>query len=33
MHTPADEEGPAETIELRNCQCGSTISIVLAPHD
>lgn len=29
VHTPADDEGPAETIELRNCACGSTISVLV----
>lgn len=24
---PADSEGPAETIELRNCYCNSTIAV------
>jgi hypothetical protein len=27
--TPEDEEGPAETLELRNCECGSTITIIV----
>jgi hypothetical protein len=27
----ADETGPAETLELRNCGCGSTLAIPLAP--
>lgn len=25
--TPEDDEGPAVTLELRNCPCGSTIAI------
>lgn len=25
--TPEDDDGPAETLELRNCPCGSTISV------
>lgn len=28
-HMPADETGPAETLELRNCSCHSTIARVL----
>ena len=24
--TPADEYGPDELLELRNCQCGSTLA-------
>lgn len=26
QHTEADEEGPAQTFELRNCTCGSTLA-------
>lgn len=29
-HVPADETGPEERLELRNCPCGSTISIEVA---
>lgn len=25
QHIEADETGPAETLELRNCTCGSTL--------
>ncbi len=32
QHTPADAYGPAETIELRNCPCKSTIAILVAPE-
>lgn len=32
MTTPADETGPEETLELRNCACGSTLAIVIAPE-
>lgn len=27
QHIPADETGPAETLELRNCSCGSTLAV------
>lgn len=30
-HTPADDSGPAETLELRNCACGSTLAIEVRP--
>jgi hypothetical protein len=32
QHIDADEDGPAESLELRNCACGSTLckSIPLA---
>lgn len=30
QYTPADEYGPAETLELRNCACGSTLAIEVA---
>lgn len=30
QHTPADETGPAEDLELRDCPCGSTLSLVRA---
>ncbi len=30
QHTEADEYGPAETLELRDCSCGSTLAIRLA---
>ena len=29
QHTPADEYGPAETLELRDCPCGSTLAVRL----
>lgn len=29
LHVPADEDGPAETLELRNCMCGSTLAVVV----
>ncbi len=30
QHTPADETGPAEDLELRNCYCGSTLAKLVA---
>ncbi len=27
QHVEADETGPAETYEYRNCSCGSTLAI------
>ncbi len=30
--TPEDEKGPLERLELRNCPCGSTISIEVPPE-
>lgn len=27
IHVPADEEGPADDLELRDCVCQSTISV------
>ena len=27
MAVPADAEGPAQTLELRNCACGSTLAV------
>ena len=29
MHVDADAEGPAEDLELRNCDCGSTLAVVV----
>jgi hypothetical protein len=31
QHVPADESGPAESLELRNCRCGSTLCKLVAP--
>lgn len=31
QHTPADEHGPAEALELRDCPCGSTLSLRVDP--
>lgn len=33
QHVEADDTGPAETLELRDCRCGSTLSIVLAASE
>jgi hypothetical protein len=33
--TPEDDIGPAETQEWRNCECGSTIAVLVSakgPH-
>ncbi len=30
QHTPADDSGPAEDLELRNCECGTTLAKVVA---
>lgn len=27
LHTPADEVGPEELLELRNCPCHSTLAV------
>jgi len=27
MRVEADDEGPTESIELRNCNCGSTLGL------
>lgn len=27
----ADESGPREDIELRNCSCGSTLGLAVSP--
>lgn len=29
QYVPADDFGPAEIVEMRNCECGSTIGVVL----
>lgn len=29
--TPADEYGPEERLELRNCRCGSTLARPVGP--
>lgn len=29
QHTPEDEIGPGEDLELRNCACGSTLARVI----
>ncbi len=31
QHMPADAQGPAETLELRDCVCGSTIAKEVTP--
>jgi hypothetical protein len=32
QHTPKDDYGPAETIEMRNCPCGSTLAVEVEGH-
>lgn len=29
QHCPADEFGPEETVEMRNCPCGTTLGVLL----
>lgn len=31
QRVPADDTGPAEALELRNCTCGSTLCKSVAP--
>lgn len=30
QHTPADDYGPAETLVLADCSCGSTLALQVA---
>lgn len=33
QHIEANEDEPAETMELRNCACGSTLAITITTED